>query len=144
VLHASGTAASFVSAFVAVAEPGGLVRYVNAGHPPPLLLRSGRASSLAEGQGVMGPRPEVRFVERRVQLVPGDALLAFSDGVTERRGAEGRFFGVEGIAATACALADPTAAELLERVFQAADRHGGRALWEDDATLLVVRRTAPS
>lgn len=78
----------------------GLLQWVNAGHPEPLLLRNGRLVKSLHVE----PRPPLGLghlltagdVEiGREQLEPGDRLLLFTDGVVEARSPEGDFFGTE-------------------------------------------------
>jgi sigma-B regulation protein RsbU (phosphoserine phosphatase) len=72
----------------------GLLRYVNAGHPQPLLMRDGRAvRALADGRRLpMGVRDERAEVGTE-SLEPGDRLLLYTDGVIEARGPDGQPFG---------------------------------------------------
>ena len=65
------------------------LRYVNAGHNPPYLVRrtdaASRSPSLSAGGTVLGLFDEVEYDEAQVDLRPGDLLVAFTDGVTEAR-----------------------------------------------------------
>jgi len=79
------------------------LRYVNAGHNPPYLLRAGRRSTagsgspeieeLSVGGTVVGMFPEMVYEEATVELCPGDVLLAFTDGVPEAHNSEDEEFG---------------------------------------------------
>jgi sigma-B regulation protein RsbU (phosphoserine phosphatase) len=72
------------------------LRYVNAGHNPPYLLRGGRAGELVElaaGGTIIGMFPVARYEEALVQLGAGDVLLAFTDGVSEAHDPAGEEFG---------------------------------------------------
>src|SRR5260370_42233943 len=61
---------------------------VCAGHPPPLGLRSaGDVETVAESQPLLGVLDGVRFGQSTVRWCPGDVLLCFTDGATERRSA---------------------------------------------------------
>ncbi|WP_030207758.1 SpoIIE family protein phosphatase [Streptomyces sp. NRRL S-87] len=60
--------------------------WANAGHPPVLLLRAGRARFLEGAHDVLlGALPGVAYAEARAQLLPGDTLLLYTDGFVERR-----------------------------------------------------------
>jgi sigma-B regulation protein RsbU (phosphoserine phosphatase) len=83
----------------------GELRYVNAGHNPPYLLRAGRRSTagsalseieeLSAGGTVVGMFPEMEYEEAAVTLYVGDVLLAYTDGVTEAHNPENEEFGEE-------------------------------------------------
>jgi sigma-B regulation protein RsbU (phosphoserine phosphatase) len=81
------------------------LRYVNAGHNAPYLLRAGRRSiadsgspeieQLSVGGAVVGMFPEMIYEEATVELCSGDVLLAFTDGVPEAHNSEDEEFGEE-------------------------------------------------
>lgn len=124
----------------------GVFSWVNAGHPPPLLLRDGRlvktlASRPAPPMGLAFPVGHDRppFVVAQEQLEPGDRVLLFTDGVTEARSPDGDFFGDARLADLLTRhFADhlPTP-ETLRRVVRALLDHQQGQL-SDDATLLLV------
>jgi serine phosphatase RsbU (regulator of sigma subunit)/anti-sigma regulatory factor (Ser/Thr protein kinase) len=75
-----------------IPAPGGAatVSLACAGHPPPLLLRAdGEVQTKAQPQPLLGVLEEVTFGTDTIRISPGDVLLCFTDGVTERR-ASGR------------------------------------------------------
>ena len=119
----------------------GLLRWVNAGHPPPLLLRDRtvvraleRPTTLPVGLG--GDTPEVHAE----QLEPGDAVLFHTDGVTDERMPDGTFFGesrlydlLEQVSAS-----EQRVEEMVRRLsLRLLDARGG--VTTDDVTLLLVR-----
>jgi len=59
------------------------LRYVNAGHNPPYLVRADEIQELATGGAVVGMFPEMSYEEATINLQPHDVLVAFTDGVTE-------------------------------------------------------------
>jgi phosphoserine phosphatase RsbU/P len=134
------TDARFVTAVLAEFDlDAGHLRYVGAGHPPPVLLRRGKAvRALAGGRrtplGVPAPTP---VAEERLE--PGDRILFYSDGITEARDARGALFGLERLvdlvernAADGLAVAE-TARRISHSV---RDHQGGPP--SDDATLLLL------
>jgi len=140
VIHRSNLSSRFVSVFYAELEENGNLIYVNAGHPPPLIFTSAGIRELSIGGTVIGPLPEARFRRGIAYLEIGDLLVLTTDGILERRGDGGEFFGQAGVEA---AVRDrgSSAAEVLERVFAAAAEFGDGAPWDDDATIVVVKRT---
>jgi sigma-B regulation protein RsbU (phosphoserine phosphatase) len=77
------------------------LRYLNAGHLPPIVLRDGNGTGrpsvcyLESGGIVLGIFPDQPYQERAVSLRPGDRLVIFSDGVTEASDPSGEMFGEE-------------------------------------------------
>jgi sigma-B regulation protein RsbU (phosphoserine phosphatase) len=143
VIHRSTLSSRFISVFYGELEQNGNLIYVNAGHQPPLLFSAERVLELTTGGTVIGPLPEVRFHRGVAYLEPGDLLVMCTDGILERRGRDGTFFGEERLREIVRARRSASATQILEAIFEAAEVFGaGRASWEDDATAVVVRRKA--
>lgn len=140
VIHRSTLSSRFVSVFYGELESNGNLIYVNAGHQPPLLFSREKVIELTTGGTVIGPLPEAQFRRGLVYLEPGDLLVLCTDGICERSDQEGEFFGPEGVRRVVAAHRAASAEQVLERVFAAAFAHGGERPWEDDATMVVVRR----
>ncbi|MEV4137742.1 PP2C family protein-serine/threonine phosphatase [Dactylosporangium sp. NPDC049742] len=123
----------------------GRLRYVNAGHPPPLLIRRGRVlrgldggKRLPLGLGEVGVGVEGRDEVAEELLERGDRLLLYTDGATEAVGRDGRVFGVEGLVELVERdTGELPAPETLRRLCHSAlaDYEGAPA---DDVTLLLV------
>jgi sigma-B regulation protein RsbU (phosphoserine phosphatase) len=119
------------------------MRYVNAGHIPPILYRAKSRSidRLASGGTVLGLFPETPFESGEVAFAPGDVLVVFTDGLSEAWGRNEEEFGEERMAALIRDNASLPAKEL-ERVIQnevETFTSGARAT--DDRTLIVVKRS---
>lgn len=117
--------------------------YVNGGHLPPFLLRSGngRADRLEPTATVLGAFPRWESAEGVVELSPGDTLFAYTDGVTEARSARGEEFGderLEGVLADSRSD-DPEA--MLDKVMAAVQGFGS-GTQDDDITAIALRRSA--
>jgi sigma-B regulation protein RsbU (phosphoserine phosphatase) len=138
VIHRSTLSSRFVSLFYGELEQGGNLIYVNAGHPPPLLISPEGTARLETGGTVIGPLVEARFHRGIVRIEPGSTLVLTTDGILERRGAGGEF-GEEGVLRVVHDHPGAGAEELMEALFDEAFKYGGRP-WEDDATAVIVKR----
>jgi len=84
----------FTLSYVIVNLNNGHLRYSNAAHPPPVLLRKdGAVELLKEGGTVIGLGEGFIFEEGEATLFPGDRLFAYTDGIPEYRNADGEFYG---------------------------------------------------
>lgn len=111
--------------------------YCNAGHPNPILISHGEASSLDKGGAVLGVFPAWAYEDGAIRLEPEDRLLLFTDGITEAEGADTQEFGEEKIAAFAESNPRKSARELTSALLERVSSFcGGR--FQDDATLVVV------
>ena len=140
-LCAQPAAGLFVTLFGAMldAETGAL-RYCNAGHTPPLLVRAeGAVERLDTGGAVLGIVAAGRYADGDVQLASGDRLLLVTDGIVEATDPAGEEFGEARLAALARTHAGSTVEALRDAVVDAVTAFtAGEA--QDDVTLLVVGR----
>jgi serine phosphatase RsbU (regulator of sigma subunit) len=136
----------FVTGVIAEVDVGsGRLRYVNAGHPPPLLLRDGRiVKELSGGRRVPFGLASTGLILGEEILQPGDWLALYTDGITEARDAEGTWFGEERLAEflTRAIAAHQPPAETVRRLTAAVLKHQG-GLLQDDASVLLARWTRP-
>ena len=115
-----------------------MVMAASAGHPLPLVVRaSGRVEELGEPGTLLGLLPIVRVTDHSTELAPGDALVLFTDGVTEAR-RDGLLFGDERLRQLLSGLAGRPAAELAAAIEGAAMGFQGGPLG-DDLAVVVVR-----
>ena len=130
---------TFVTAFFAVLGADGL-RWANAGHLSPLLLRaSGELEEVAGGGLPLGIERDQAFEEHRIDFRPGDLMVGYTDGLLEAR-RSGELFGAERFA-VAVASAGPRAGDLDQLVRLVHEQvHGWADGLTDDAVLLAVRR----
>jgi len=149
VIHRSRLSSRFVSVFYGELESDGNLVYVNAGHPPPFVLfrhpKPGGPSDaeLSTGGTVIGPLPEVRFRRGFARLHPGEVLVMCTDGILERRDRASEFFGTDRLKEVVRESAGESAEAILDHVFEASRDWGGARGWEDDATVVIVKRNEP-
>jgi serine phosphatase RsbU (regulator of sigma subunit) len=141
-------ATSFPDAFVTgvLAEldvASGRLRYVNAGHPAPVLLRDGRVvKELGGGRRVPFGVESSGMAVAEEALQPGDWLALYTDGITEARDVSGAWFGEARLAdfLTREIAAGQPPPETVRRLTKAVLDHQDGVL-QDDASVLLARWT---
>ena len=120
----------------------GVIEYVNAGHTPPLWLSQEGVVELTESDLLLGVVSRAEFVNRKLQLAPGDSLVLFTDGVTEARNAHDIDFGSSFLATAIKPLHGEDAHKIAAAVNETVlDYVGGDPEnLDDDVTLVIVSR----
>jgi serine phosphatase RsbU (regulator of sigma subunit) len=122
----------------------GRLQWVNAGHPAPLILRTGTLVELPPCRSALPlGLHRAPAVECEVPLRPGDRVLLYTDGIVEARSPEGRFFGEERLTdyiVRAEAAGDP-APETLRQLMRSVMEHQAGQLQDDASIVLVEWRT---
>lgn len=139
VLYANIPLHKFVTAFYGVMNiPERKLAFTNAGHNPPLLVRSdGRCERLETGGSVLGAFPDSRYAQGEIELLRDDRLVLFTDGLTEAVDATGEQFGEERLMQLLSDHRDRSAEDLKEIVFNEVGEFCGNT-FRDDAALMVV------
>ena len=139
-VHASSVAGRYATLFFGVFDEATCtLRYVNAGHNPPIIIgRGGSIVHLDAGGLPVGLFADLSYTEAVAQLYPGDLIVAYTDGVTEATNHHDEEFGIERLIQAAIHNARPGAEKVVQAVFEYMDRFtGGRQ--NDDATVLVLQ-----
>ena len=131
----------FVTAFVALYDDESrALRYTNAGHNAPLLVRaSGEVERLESGGTVLGAFEWATYEEGIAALGRGDLLLLYSDGITEAQDAEGDEYGDERLTAFARANRALAAEDLRAAIFREIDAWTGGRERGDDQTVVILK-----
>jgi sigma-B regulation protein RsbU (phosphoserine phosphatase) len=133
---------AFVTAFYAVYDPATrTISYASAGHPPPRLKRCADGSlALLDGRhGLpLGIDPDEDYPDGRWELVPGDQIVFYTDGVTEAEDENGEPFGLRRLdeVLANCAVG---AGDLLREVLRELERFTNGRAPSDDRTVLVAK-----
>lgn len=135
----------FATLFYGVLARDGQLTYTNAGHNPPLVISRGNQTDepairrLDCGGTIIGAFPDARYEQATVQLVAGDLVVVFSDGVTEAFNAEWEEFGDARLVESVRANRDLPPVSLLARVMASIKAFVKDAAQSDDVTVLVLR-----
>lgn len=129
---------SYATCVFGVLDPSsGRFRWSNAGHPPPLLLRDGRVTFLDDGAGVLlGVSGGEGMEEAAIDLLEGDLLVLYTDGLVERRG-ESLQAGLARLSAVVATTPAADAGALCEALLEALVP--STASRDDDLAILVAR-----
>ncbi len=117
----------------------GCFRYIRAGHPAPLLLKSGgKAHPMGEAQTALGLLESFDYSEEKLCLDKGDRLLLYTDGAVEVMNTQGEELGEDGLIYLLNGLSSPSVVELEEKIVT----YSTSIHLPDDLTLLSVARTS--
>jgi sigma-B regulation protein RsbU (phosphoserine phosphatase) len=143
VIHQNTGMTSFITFFWGIYDRrDGGVRYVNAGHNHPMLLRAdGSVERLETGGVLLGVLKDMPYAEGATTLAPGDSLTLFTDGVTEAWSADDPDdeYGEHRLLAPLAAHHTEPAASILAAVRNDVLAFTGGGTLDDDLTLVVVR-----
>jgi phosphoserine phosphatase RsbU/P len=132
----------FITFFFSVLDgASGELRFANAGHNPPVLLRASGDAQMLEGGGpVLGVLPIAPYSEQSANLASGDLLVLYSDGVTEANNPDFDEFGEERLIRALSENRARSAREIVDAVTAALKEFTAGAPQADDITLLVAKR----
>jgi serine phosphatase RsbU (regulator of sigma subunit)/pSer/pThr/pTyr-binding forkhead associated (FHA) protein len=134
----------FLTVFIAELDgASGRLRYVNAGHEPPLLFGAdGEVRSLDATGMAMAMIEEPIMEVAEVTLAPGDLVAIFTDGITEATADGESFLGIEAVRDLVAAHRTEPLPELGRRIVVAVERFLDGEPTSDDVTLMLLRRRA--
>jgi serine phosphatase RsbU (regulator of sigma subunit) len=132
----------YATAFVAALVVGsGALRYANAGHNPPLLVRAGGAVEELAATGVpIALLPGAAYEAREARLAPGDLLVLYTDGIVEANNPEGEEYGSERLSALCRRHRQTTCAEIAAALEADLEAFVRGVPFADDRTLVMARR----
>ena len=136
----------FVTVFYCVLDPTtGVLRYANGGHNPPYVRRAAGPVETLNGTGglVLGALAGARYPTHTVQLMRGDRLVLFTDGVTEAFNPTEELYGAKRLVDEVHVHGGGTPAALVERICSSVTNFAGNAPQSDDITLTVLTWGAP-
>ncbi len=134
----------FVTAFFGVLEPHtGRLRYANAGHPPPLLLKGQKGKPLdrlARTGMALGVQDDEHWKQKLVIFSPGDVLVLYTDGVIEAQNPHGRLFDFYRLQDAVQKVVGRSSKTILDAVLTEVHHFTEGAPAQDDTAILVIRR----
>ncbi|MCH8125742.1 SpoIIE family protein phosphatase [candidate division KSB1 bacterium] len=114
--------------------------YTNAGHFPPVIIRkNGGLIELKQGGTVLGFIQNMPYTESKVQLIPGDIALFYTDGLIEAQNPNGDFFELNNVIEIIQDNSHLSAAELINKITSEIYQFSMINRVEDDLTLIVIK-----
>lgn len=134
----------FVTLFIAELDSeNGTLEYINAGHNPPLLARAdGTIQQLGSGGFPLGILPMAQYEVGKAYLQQGEALVVYSDGVSEANNLTGEEFGMVRLEEVVKRNLRASASGLRDRIESALSAFTQTAPANDDITMVIVKRQA--
>jgi sigma-B regulation protein RsbU (phosphoserine phosphatase) len=131
----------FATVFFAAFDPqSSTLTYVNAGHPPAVLISAGGDVRLLDATGTaIGWSADAAFDQRVVTLAPGDILAVYSDGLSEAAAPDGHELGVNGVVDILRRHLPRPARTLVDAALADVDTFCEGAAAADDRTLVVAK-----
>ena len=143
-LMSRGVESRFATAFLGHLSPDGQLTYCNAGHNPPFVFGANGIRRLETGGMIVGLFPGAEYAEETIQLVSGDSIVVFSDGVSEAASESGEEFGDGRIESTVSAVKTESPDQILHALLEAVREFTKGTAQGDDVTAVVVRYRSPA
>jgi len=143
ILLRDGMPTKFASLIFIRTDPAtAALRYVNAGHMPPLLVSQQGVTELPKGNVALGLSAEAVYTDQEVALSRGQSIVVYSDGLSEAQNESGEFYGVERLKTLCAQLSGVSAQTFGERVVTDVGRFEREAKRNDDLSLVILQRSA--
>jgi serine phosphatase RsbU (regulator of sigma subunit) len=141
ILQRDGLDNRFATLFLVELEyDSGQIRYLNAGHNPPFVVRRDRVEQLPASSLPLGMLASAGYAEGDSRLEPGDLLVAYSDGLTEATGPDDEEFGVDRVERVVGSLRGLAPELAGRRILDEVEAFLAASRPDDDLSLVVVRR----
>jgi len=132
----------FASMIYAEIIPGsGDLKFINAGHLPPLLVKADSITELQKGEPALGLMNKFDYTECLLELKSGEIFFAYSDGLTEAQNEYGEFYGSERVKRFLPQLRNYDADGIGQTVVNDVDRFVGNASRFDDLSLVILKKS---
>lgn len=143
-IYQSVTSGKYATAFFLEIDPSkSMIRYINAGHNPPIMITSNkRRMELTEGGFCIGMFKDSVYNINEMPFGKGDQILIYTDGVTEQTNDKEEYFGEKPLDDILLANTETKAAEINQKIIDSVYNFCNKKQLHDDLTLVTVKKTA--
>ena len=119
----------------------GIIKFINAGHYPPILIRKEKIEQLHKDAPALGIILESPFREKVISLEPDEFMVVYSDGLTEAQNESGEFYGEERLIKLMKNAAVKSSEQLGDFILSDVDLFIGKTPAHDDLTLVILKKS---
>lgn len=113
--------------------------YVNAGHNPPILFRGHEKTEMQEGGPVLGVLQDAQYPQEKIQVLAGDVMLFYTDGITEAERND-EYFGVERLMELVEKDMSRSPEDIMKNVLETVSKFSENSPQSDDRTIIVLKK----
>ena len=126
--------------YTELSEGSGIVKFLNAGHYPPIGMVGKKLIEMSKGAPALGIVHNSRYKQESITLKKNDFLIIYSDGLTEAQDERGEFFGKERLTEFVKSTGRLNSTEIGEKLARLAEDFIGSAKQFDDLSLIVIKK----
>jgi sigma-B regulation protein RsbU (phosphoserine phosphatase) len=142
IFHRDSTPSLFASMLLMkIDSDTGNVKYVNAGHFSPLIVKDKHITEFPKGDAALGIMPNSNYAEQTVVLENNDLLIAYSDGVFELQNEHGEFFGMQRFFQIIKNSSDNSPQQMGKYIIAQLENYIGDYPATDDISLIIMKRS---
>jgi len=128
--------------YLELSDQTGRIRYLNAGHMPPILVRRSQVTEMGKGAPAIGLSINSVFSTKEIDLDSNDLLVIYSDGLTEALDEQRVMFGEAKLSQLLKTTSGMTAEAVGKFLLLEVTNFVGEAHWHDDLSLVLIRKIA--
>jgi len=142
IIYRDGLPSRFASlVYLEINSESNKVKFFNAGHLPPVVVKNDNIKSLTKGQTAIGLSSQSKYKEQKLELNKNDLMIIYSDGVTEARNENNKFFGEENFFQLIKDFKTLTGEEIGNKIISRINQFTGSEPASDDISLVILKRT---
>lgn len=126
--------------YIEIKTDDDLIKFSNAGHLPPILLKNGEVVEMEKGDAALGIISNATYKNFEIRLKQDEIFIAYSDGITEAINENSQFFGKERLLNEIKNSKKLNAVELGRKIFLSVQQFRGEAKISDDLSLVVLKK----